>query len=108
MQTKNSSADRAVLVMGHMSADTRARVVWMWRVKFPVTKIQARLRDEGITVSRQSIYLLVRKYQNFGSIADMQKPLQKRLLDSEHFKFIDELMELDPQLTSRQLHVLFK
>lgn len=87
--------------MGRMSADTRARVVIMWRAQFPVARIQARLREEGVLVSRKSIYLLVRKYQNLGSIADMPKPPRKKLLESEHFRFIDESMESNPELTSR-------
>ena len=93
-------------IMGRMSADTRARVIWMWRAKFPVMKIQARLLEEDIKVSRTSIYHLVKKHCQTGSIADLKRAPRRSLLGNAHFRFIDEAMEVNPELTSRQLHGL--
>ena len=43
--------------MGRMSAD---RVVCLWRAGFSVVKIRERLLEEGIVVSRKSLYLLLK------------------------------------------------
>ena len=95
-----------VRIMGRMSADTRARVIWMWRAKFSVANICTRLREEDIKVSRKSIYHLLKKHRRTGSIADLKRAPRSRKLNNEHFRFIDEAMEANPQLTSRQLHGL--
>ena len=70
--------------MGRMSANTRVRVVSMWKAGFSVIKIRQRLSEEGIQVSRKSLYFLLKKYNET--------------------RFIDETMEANPELISRQLH----
>jgi len=61
-----------------MSADTRARVVQLWRAGFPVLKIRERLLEEGITVSRQSLYFLLKKYQQTKSVGDRKRAPRRR------------------------------
>jgi len=92
--------------MGRMSADTRVRVVCLWRAGFSVVKIRERLLEEGIVVSRKSLYLLLKKYNETNSIADQKRAPRRRQLRNEHFQFIDEAMEDNRELTSRQLHGL--
>ena len=87
-----------------MSVDTRARVVCLWRAGFPVNKIWERLLEEGIIVSRKSLYCLLEKYHQTKSIADRKRAPRRRQLSNEHFQFIDEAMEANRELTSRQLH----
>lgn len=94
------------LGMGRMSVDTRARLVWMWRARFSIARIQDRLGEEGVIVSRKSIYLLVRKHHHTGLIEDLKRAPHRRQLSNEHFRFIDEAVERNPELTSRQLHSL--
>ena len=86
--------------MGRMSAHTRRRVGWMWRVGFLVIKIRERL----IEVSRKSSYFLLKKYDEINSVADLKRTPRRRLLGNEQIRFIDEAMEANPELTSRQLH----
>ncbi len=90
--------------MGRMSADTRAGVATLSRAGFPVIKIRERLLEEGIKISRKSLYFLLKKYGETNSIADRKRAPRRRLLRNEHFVFIDEAMEENPELTSRQLH----
>ena len=47
--------------MGRICANTKARVVWMWRAGFSVIKIRERLLEEGIKISRKSLYFLLKK-----------------------------------------------
>ena len=72
--------------------------------KFSVIKIRQRLSEEGIQVSRKSLYFLLKKYNQTCSVADLKRTPRKRLLTDKHFRFMDEAMEANPELTSRQLH----
>ena len=76
----------------------------MWKAGFPVIKIKQRLSEEGIQVSRKSLYFLLKKYNQTCSVADLKRTPRRRLLTDEHFRFMDEAMEANPELTSRQLH----
>ena len=67
-------------------------------------KIRQRLSEEGIQVSRKSLYYLLKKYNETSSVADLTRTPRRRLLTDEHFRFIDETMEANLELTSRQLH----
>ncbi len=92
--------------MGRMSTDTRGRVVWMWRAGFPISKIRERLGEEDIHVSRKSLYGLVRKYEQTQTIADMKRAPRRSKLSKQHFEFIDEAMDAQIDLTSRQLYAM--
>ena len=65
---KERSTEQGRKCMGHMTGNTRARVVWMWRAGFPVIKIRERLLEEGVRVSRKLLYFLLRKYQLTNSL----------------------------------------
>lgn len=45
----------------------------LWRAGFSVVKIRERLLEEGIVVSRKSLYLLLKKYNETNSIADQKR-----------------------------------
>jgi len=68
-------------------------------------KIQERLLEEGIQISRKSLYFLLKKYEtNF--IADRKQRAKTRMLSKEHFSCIDREMEQNSELTSRQLQAI--
>ena len=94
--------------MGRMSNDTRSRVIFMWRSGLPVSKIKKKLGEIGADVSRKSIYLLLKKYKESGSLADRRKQPRRACLSNEHYEFIDETIEGNRDLTSRQLLTLVK
>ena len=51
-----------------------------------------------------SLYFLLKKYDETNSVADLKGTPRRRLLGNEQFRFMDEAMEANPELTSRQLH----
>lgn len=95
-------------VMGRLSYEPRARVMNMWRAKFTVKDIVDRLAEEGVKTSRTAIYNLVSKFQKTNSIADIKRRPRSRRLSGEHYRFVDELMAENTDLTSWQLHAAFK
>ena len=80
----------------------------MWRAKFTVKEIVERLAEEGVKASRTSIYNLLSKFRRTNSIADIKRRPRSRRLNEEHFRFVDELMAQNNDLSSRQLYVAFK
>jgi len=51
-----------------------------------------------------SLYFLLNRYDKANSVADLKRTPRRRLLGNEQFRFMDEVMEANPELTSRQLH----
>ena len=80
----------------------------MWRAKFTVKEIVDRLAEEGVKASRTTVYKLLSKFQKTNSIADIKRRPRSRRLSEEHYRFVDELMAENTDLTSRQLYAAFK
>ena len=79
----------------------------MWRAKFKVKDIVDRLAEEDVKVSRTAIYMynLLAKFRKTESIGDIKKRPRSRRLSEEHYRFIDELMAENTDLTLRQLYI---
>ena len=75
---------------------------------YTISKIQAHLAKEDLTVSKKSLCLLMKKYRITGPVADHRtvKPLRK--LTDEHYRFLDECMANDDELTATKLQAILK
>lgn len=87
-----------------MSMATRNRVVSLWKSGFKISKIQNRLLEENITVSKKSLCLLIRKYKKTGSVADYRTTKPPRKLQGNHYRFIDNAMADNDELSISKLH----
>ena len=94
-------------MMPRLSYEVRARIMNMWRAKFTAEEIVDRLA-EGVKASRTSIYNLVSKFHRTNSIADITRQPHSRRLNEEHYRFVDEVMAENNDLSSRQLYAAFK
>jgi DNA-binding PadR family transcriptional regulator len=56
--------------MGRMSLATTSIVVSPSKNGYQISKIQKHLENEGTRVSKESLYLLLKKYEATGSVAD--------------------------------------
>ena len=54
--------------MGHMSTETRTRVIHQWKSNFSVQKIVERLAEEDVIVSWVAVYDLVKKFIQYNVI----------------------------------------
>ena len=91
-----------------MNVDFCARIVNKWRANFKVKEIVGRLAEEGVEVSRTAIYNLLTKFKRTESIGDLTRRPRSRRLDEEHYRFIDELIVENTDLTSTQLYTALK
>jgi hypothetical protein len=67
-----------------------------------------RLEEEDISISRSALYELLKKYNRYHTIADLKRAPRPRILQEEHYRFIDNTMAENMDLTARQLYCLFK
>lgn len=91
-----------------MSIATRSQVVSMSSKGYTLSKIKKHLNIEGVDVSKKSLCLLLRKYRKTGSVADHRTIPARRKLKDEHYRFIDERMAENDQLTALKLFSLLK
>ena len=75
--------------MGRLSLETRSKVIVMKKNGYPVSEIQERLSQKGVTISKVSLYTLVKKYESTNLVKDMKRTPRSSLLDACHYRFID-------------------
>ena len=75
---------------------------------YTISKIQAHLAKEDVTVSKKSLCLLMKKYRITGSVADHRTVKPPRKLSDEHYRFLDECMANDDELTATKLQAILK
>ena len=89
-----------------MTIQTRARVVDMWRSGLKLSKIQERLREEDVSVSKQALCMLIRKHKETGSIQDRRRSERAKKLGEEHYRYIDTAMAGNDELSAPKLHAM--
>ena len=95
--------------MGRMTLETRRRVVNFSRLGMRLKPIQHRLAEEGISVSRTSLCLLLKKYQETGMITDRVRPRsQGKKLELEHLCLIDEAVDKDDEISNADLRKMLQ
>ena len=65
------------------------------------------LEYEGVNVSSVSLYALLKKYETTRTIQDRKQRSCPQLLGEEHYRFIDDTVANNVDMTSRQLHSAF-
>ena len=63
---------------------------------------------EGVKTSRTTVYNLLSKFRKINSIADIKRQPRSSLLSEGHYRFVDELMAQNNDLSSRQPYTVFK
>ena len=101
MSTCNSTA-RAV---GRICVESRRRLrVVLRHLGYSVKAIKERLLEEKIIISHNGIYKVLKKYKLTGQIADHLKKRRASKLNDEYYKYTDNVMADNDELTARQLH----
>ena len=93
--------------MGRMSLETRAKVIGMRNKGFEVHQIWKHLEDEGVCVSKVALHMLLKKYATSRTIQDLKRRLRPQLLNENQYRFIDNTMADNVDMTARQLHSAF-
>ena len=89
--------------MTRLSKETRSRVVLLKSKGF---KIEKRLSDDEVVVSRRTLFKLFAKHRRTGSVGDLPRATIPRLLSKQQYSFIDDCMAENDELTARQMRRL--
>jgi len=60
---------------------------------FSLQEIKARLKEEGVHMSKTSLCLLLKKYRETGSVVDRPRARVHKKLTNQHYVFIDQCLE---------------
>ena len=77
---------------GRTTIETRTRIIHLLSNGFTVKNIVEKLAEEGVEILCAAIYNLIKKFKEHDSIADMRKTPRPRILQEEHYRFIDDMM----------------
>ena len=95
--------------MGRMTLETRRGVIKFSWLGMRLKAIQRRLAEEGVTISKTSLCLLLKKYKETGTIADRIRPRSlRRKLQLEHLRLIDEALDKDDEISSVDLRKMLQ
>ena len=86
--------------MGRLSLETRGKNVAMRHQNFSVKKILKHLEEEGVAISKVA---LLDKY-NRHIIHDIKRRAKPQILREDQYRFIDNTIADNTDMTSRQLH----
>ena len=87
-----------------MTLEMRRRVIKFSWLGMRLKAIQRRLAEEGVTISKTSLCLLLKKYKETGTIADRIRPRSLgRKLQLEHLRLIDEALDKDDEISNIDL-----
>ena len=75
---------------------------------FSAAKIKKRLEEDGIFVSRRALFKLFAKYARTGTVADLPRAARPRKLSTEQYRFLDEAMTENDELTARKLRAMLE
>ena len=89
--------------MGKLSQYARERIISLHSSGINRTKIQKALDQEGIKTSRSAISLFLSRYSRTGDIGDAPRSGRNAKLAPEAIAYIEEKMEENDELTSREL-----
>ena len=71
-----------------------------------MSQIIKRLNEEGIVITRQSLYKLLHKFRTKSCLGDLPKRTRKKKFTQEMIDAMDEALQQNDELTARQLRVL--
>ena len=85
---------------------TRSQVVSLLQSRYTISKIQKHLEKEEFSSARTRCACYLKSTRRLGSVADYQIMKPPRKLTEWHYRFIDDCMASDDELTTMKLHTM--
>ena len=92
--------------MARLSIESRMRVITLRSRGYSILQIRKRLQEENIIVSRQAIYSLVKKFQNYRVYLDLPRRRRQQKITTEMRLVIEEALTSNDEITSRGIKSL--
>ena len=92
--------------MTRLDISTRRRILVLRGLGYSVSDITKRLNEENISISRQAIFNLIKKYRETGSLLDLPRRARDRKLREPMLQALNEALTENDELTARQARSL--
>ena len=92
--------------MPRLDIATRRRVIILKLSGYSVSEIRKHLSEENISISLQSLFSLVKKYNETGRLIDMPRRTRPRKLTREMMAMLNQLLSENDELTARRVRSL--
>ena len=89
--------------MPHLDIAARRRVIVLKQSGYSIAEIKQRLSEENISISLQSLFSLIKKYNETGKLIDMPRRTRPRKLTREMMAMLNQLLSENDELTSRRI-----
>ena len=89
--------------MPRLDIAARRRVIVLKQSGYSIAEIKQRLSGENISISLQSLFSLVKKYNETGKLIDMPRRTRPRKLTREMMAMLNQLLSENDELTSRRI-----
>lgn len=87
----------------------RQRIVYFrFEVKLSLEQVRQAIQNEGLTISKRSIFAICKRYKNCKSLVDNKRSGRKPKLSQEHLEYLDETIAFNRQITIESLILLIK
>ena len=77
-----------------------------WKNGYRLSKIRARLLEEGVVVAEKSLCLNICKYKLTDSVADRRTYKPPKKLNDAHYRFINNAVAENDELSSPKLYAM--
>lgn len=94
--------------MPRLNLVDRKRVIALFCRGYSVSQIKKRLVEENVYISIRSLYKLIEKFEDTGTIVDRPRRTTPRKVTEEMRIAIDQELKCNDELTSRQLQSFLK
>jgi len=94
--------------MPRLSLESRRRVLVLYSQGYSIQRIVDRLLEEGVSVTRQSLYKLIIKYRQYKTYVDLPRRAATRKLTAEMLKTVDQQLHENDELTASQLKTILR
>ena len=94
--------------MPRLTKEARTRAIRLRSSGYTVKKIKERLKEDGDDVSSRALFKLFSKHRKTGSVADLLRAARPTKLSKEQYRFIDEAMTSNDELTARRMRQMLE
>ena len=89
--------------MPRLDIAARRRVIVLKQSRYSIAEIKKRSSEENISISLQSLFSLVKKYNETGKLIDMPRRKRPRKLTREMMEMLNQLLSKNDELTARRI-----
>ncbi len=92
--------------MTRLALSARRSAVSMFNAGYTVAAIQQQLKDEDVTVTKRSLYRLLKKFKEKGVYTDLPRRARDKKLTQEMLTMINNELEENDEATARHLKAM--